>query len=247
MSFEIEFERAGVIKTIADTIKDLNQVVVFNISEQYGMYMQAMDSAAVSLCELKMPLASFKRFQTLDASEKYSVGIHIGALTMVMKCFNSDKKIIMKMDSTDKVILTDGEQFTFHLSLVDVNADTLELPYTVYTTCIKMKSDFVRKLMHDMGEFGSRCSFSSKQQALTIEFSGGMYGNACVEVKDVCVGEDLSHPLVMSLRHMKIFSKASALGDDVVIEAVAGLPLKITYGFGGDCLLTFFLAPQIHD
>jgi proliferating cell nuclear antigen len=248
MTFSVEFKRASTLRGIAESIRDLSQIINLSILSN-GLHVQAMDSSAISLCEVFLPRTGFIRF---DLEKEYDmVGVHVAALVMVTKCCDPEKPVTIKsIANGTRIIVTDDVQFTFELNGIEVMSDKLSIPNIAYETTIQMKSELFRRTVCDMSEFGTHCAIKYESDTFELEFSGGDHGVARFDFKQQCIckGKNLSKQ-VLSLRYLKIFSKATQLGKEVVLEASSEQPLKLTYHMdmfeGGS--ITFYLAPQAVD
>lgn len=245
---KITFKTANVLKHLSDSIKDLTQTVVFDISIENGLYMQAMDASAVSLCELRLPKEGFSVFECGNVPTQ--IGIHVGALTMIMKVFDGEKpvSIVYSDKNTDKVTVTDEERFTFELNVVDISWNTtLELPNKNYQTKLGIKSDFLKKLLNDIGDFCTRVSVQFDGQVVCFQFTGGEFGTAKTELRNIGIGEPLLNPLNFSLRYLRMFSRASTVSSDLEISLSPDEPIRFIYNMNSftNGTLTYYLAPQI--
>lgn len=249
MSFSVEFKTANVFKYITEAVKDLTQTVVFVVSRKNGLYMQAMDSSAVSLCELRLPKHGFKSFIYEGEGEEVHVGIHVVAMGMVLKCLEGDKPVLLKYTShfKDKICITDNDRFSFELNLVDISYnEMLELPDKIYKTKINVKSDFLKKLVSDIGEFGTCMTISFDGTVVRFQFTGGSFGVATTELRDVGSGVSLQGVLNVAIRYIRLFCKASALSVDLDIQLAQEEPVRFTYKIDSfeNGTITFYLAPQ---
>lgn len=248
MTFAVQFKRASTLRGIAESIRDLSQIINISIQSN-GLHVQAMDSSAISLCELFLPSTGFMHVDL--EKEHETVGIHVPALVLVTKCCDPDKPVTLKsIANGTRVIITDDNQFTFELNGIEVMSDSLSIPNIVYDTTINMKSELLRRTICDMSDFGTKCAITYENNTFSLEFSGGDHGIAKFDFKQqcVCTGKTLSKQ-ILSLRHLKHFTKATALGKEVVLEASSEQPLKLTYHMdtfeGGS--IAFYLAPQVSD
>lgn len=248
MTFSIQFKRASTLRGIAESIRDLSQIINISIQRD-GLHVQAMDSSAISLCEVFLPRTGFSNFDL--ETENEMVGIHVPALVLTTKCCDPDKPVSIKSSTNGtRVIITDDNQFTFELNGIEVMSDKLNIPKIVYETTIHMKSELFRRTVCDMSEFGTQCAIKYENNTFELEFSGGDQGVARFNFKQQCLckGNSLSKQ-VLSLRHLKIFTKATQLGKELLLEACSEQPLKLTYHMdmfeGGS--ITFYLAPQVVD
>ncbi len=251
------FPRADVLRNIAESVRDLVSDVVIDIKPE-GLYMLAMDASAVAVAELRLPRAGFVDFVLERAEERVCVGVSLVALSMVVKCFDPASRLELRSDPANaKLHVTDRRAITFVLNTMDIEHDLLSVPPCFSAVQARLKSDLMKRLMTDVGVFGTRCALSCAAGVLSIEFDGGDHGRAAVvlnEMEGVEVAASGNLELItLSLRYMRMFSKAGSLGKNVTImlpeSGASSGPVRVNYpidSFEGGSLM-FYLAPQVSD
>jgi proliferating cell nuclear antigen PCNA len=253
--FMVCFPRADVLRNIAESVRDLVSDVVIEITAD-GLYLMAMDASAVAVAELRLPRSGFVDFQ-LDGSECERVGLSLTALSLIVKCFDGASMLELRSGflADAKLHVTDRKAITFVLNTMDIAHDKMEVPAFFPAVRATLKSDLLKRLMVDVGVFGTRCALTCSCGVLKISFDGGDHGTAIVVVnglegcEDVHTDSELNGATTLSLRYMRMFTKGGSLGKRVVIDLTSDKPVRVSYAidaFSGGSLV-YYLAPQAAD
>ena len=240
---ECILEEGVLFKHIVDAIKDLSHEANLDFTEK-GLCVQSMDSAHISLCSMLMRTGLFKKFQ---CPEPISLGINLRTLAMVLNGIHGELR--MKSDGNKlqlRVVKLDGIA-DYTLNLMDIDCENLGLPDTEYQcTCI-LPSNTFGKVVKDLHNFSDTCSLKINQD-LCLSVAGDL-GNVSWKSGDDCKCSILSEidAIVLSVRYLCFFSKASSISNKVIISVSQDMPICLTYPIKDQGYLRFYLAPKMNE
>lgn len=234
-------EDGSIFVKIIDGIKDLCPEGNLDFT-QYGMQMQVMDAAHVSLCSLMLRTNMFKSYSCPDAM---SLGVNFKTLAMMLK--NSSGELVMKSDGDKMNIkvhkLTGMAEYT--MNLMDIDCEQLGVPETSYAATCVLPSATFGKVMRDLSDFSDTCSLHI-DETLTVTAKGDMgkvvwKGDNCK-----CSVRSQVSPLDFGLRYMCLFSKC-AVSSNVVLAMSPDMPICLTFPVEEHGYMRFYLAPKTMD
>ena len=254
--------------SIMKNLKHFSQDVEFVVSEN-GVYTQGMDGSHCCLYEMILKTDWFDKF---DTDKRYVLGLNCELLAKVLNCLEQNQKIIMqyKEDRDDLFISlcpNDGETSivkVFHLPLMDIESNLLEIPDTEYSADITMSSDDFGKLVNQLSIFGKDIRFELGD---SIKVTGkGDDGTMSAIIKDEDIfsyvgEEDIDLKVEYAGGFIVMMTSFSKLNKKIQIHFSEEMPMKIQYGLDNFMdedededeeskdknFIRFFLAPKVHD
>ncbi|KAK4538362.1 hypothetical protein CDCA_CDCA17G4387 [Cyanidium caldarium] len=256
--FEARFTEASLLKKILDAIKDLVQDANFECNES-GVALQAMDNAHVSLVSLLLRGEGFDLYR-VDKPE--SLGINLNSMSKIMRCAGNNDSVTMdKVESADTVRFlfespSADRMSEFHLKLMDIDSETLEIPEAMYHAEVELPSAELRRIVADLVTMGDsvRVSVSKEGVRFTVKGDEGSGSVILRQSTGVDKPEDAIHVLMnepveqsFALKYLNLFCKAAPLSARVQIKLSRDAPLLVNYAMSNVGHLAFYLAPKIGD
>lgn len=255
---EAKLVHSSLFKKIIDSMKELVKDVNFDCSPT-GMYLQAMDSAHISLVCLLIEREGFEFYR---CDNNISMGINLPTLSKMLKCSGNDDTITIKShDLGETVTITlesqTGERTTeFDLKLIDINSDKLDIPETNYTAVVKLPSSEFARISKDLASIGDTVTVSINDTTINFSASGPI-GEANIILRqktsennqscDVSIAVQEPVSMGFAVRYFNSFAKATSLSENVVVSMRKDLPMVVEYKIKDIGNLRFFLAPRVMD
>jgi len=255
--FEAHLQKAGLLKKVLESIKDLVTDANFDCSSE-GISLQAMDSAHVSLVSMMMEADNFESFR---CDKRIQLGVKIESMSKILKCAGNDD--LMKMtaeDGTDVVNFTfEGKSKTsdFELKLLQIESEVLQIPKTDYSVEISMPSSEFQRICKDLTVMGDTVVISATKEGVKFSASGDIgKGNILIKSSESVDSEEgekttikMDEPveLTFALRYLNFFTKATGLSDKVKLCLAKDVPLVVEYSIQDLGYVRYFLAPKIED
>ena len=237
------FENGQLFCAIVNAIKDLSGEANLDFTTE-GVYMQAMDSAHVSLCSLTL---NQKLFKSYHCAENISLGVNLKTLSMVLRGVKGELKLSALGDKLHIEVSKLEGTAKYDLTLMDIDSESLGLPDTVYPAICVLPSATFAKIVKDLGDFSDTCRLHIKDN-LTIAVNGDV-GNINWQSGEECkcnVTEE-TPALEFAMRYMCLFAKAAAVAPKVVLGMAPNLPICLTFPIEDCGFLKFYLAPKMMD
>ena len=167
----------NLISSIRELITDANFLFTSD-----GLFMQAMDTSHVSLCEFQIPADQFDTYEiSLDS---FVAGINLTNLSKILQCSDKDTSLMLLIDEidVDKLIIQFDSNKTkksktklntkpkkvcsrnidqYELNLMNIDSQDLSIPAKECDTLIKMSSVKFQKLLQKLTIFGETCTIST--------------------------------------------------------------------------------------
>lgn len=251
--FEINATR---FKKILLAIKDMAQDVSFEFSNK-GIFLQCMDSGHIALANLVVYANACTRYQ---CNNSLVIGIHLDSLLKVLNMIPGADTVIVekKTDDSDKLEITlesDDKSVSFELSLMDIDAEALDIPTSQYDVEMMLPSTDFANSLKSLLSFSDNISLQidrakPRQMNLIINSSEG---EGVIKIKNIpsIIVRD-SFKGLFSLKYLAMFTKGKDLCENTTLKLQNGAPLVMEYQIKDDndqdqIILSFFLAPKITD
>ncbi|GMI59578.1 hypothetical protein ScalyP_jg4699 [Parmales sp. scaly parma] len=258
--FEARLTNGSVLKKLIEALKDLVTDANIDCSEE-GLSIQAMDSSHVSLCAVALRADGFEHFRS---DRKISLGFNSANLGKILKCSGNDDTVTLKAEDTAEVLTLmfespDSQRISdFDLKLMDIESDHLGIPDMEYKTTIRMPSAEFQRIIRDLGVLGDTCQISVTKEGIRFTVNGDLgTGNilvrstaGVVDVKEddeVVIEMDEPVDLTFALRYLNFFTKATSLGNTVVISMSPDVPVVVEYPIENIGHIKYYLAPKIDE
>lgn len=263
-----ESTKVNQFASIMKNLKNFSQDVEFVVSED-GVYTQGMDGSHCCLFEMILKSNWFDKFET---DKRYVLGLNCELLAKVLNCLEQSQKIMMQYtEDRDDLFISlspnDGESSivkVFHLPLIDIESNLLEIPETEYSADIAMSSDDFGKLVNQLSIFGKDIRFELSDSIKVTGKGDDGTMSAIIKEDDIfmyAAEEDMELSLEYAGGFIVMMTAFSKLNKKIQIHFSEEMPMKIQYGLDNFMdededdeeetkdknFIRFFLAPKVHD
>ncbi|KAJ1953959.1 proliferating cell nuclear antigen-like protein [Linderina pennispora] len=258
---EAVLAQASIFKKIVEALKELISETNIDFSEA-GISLQAMDSSHIALCNLLLRDDGFKSYR---CDRALTLGVNLNSLSKLLKCAGNDDemRIFANDDSgADQLNFSfesaNSERVSeFSLKLMDIDADSVDIPDMDYQAIIDMSSSEFSRIIRDLSSVGEAVSIDATKQGVKFS-SAGDAGKGSILLKhqksvdgdsalatSIEINEPVSHSL--ALKFLSSFAKAAPLTDRVSIHMTEDVPVMFEFKISEIGHIRFYLAPQIDD
>jgi len=240
--------QAVAIKSLVEILKDIiNDVNVY--FDKSGMKIVALDVARVTLIHVTLHAENFEEY---SCPEDVILGVNMSNIFKLLKSISNTDIISFTNTEEDLVIhVTNSSKrssSTFHVKLLDLNEDLLEIPddeqssTKVYTSISSIE---FQKIVRDMSNIGSDMKIERIGNLLKFGSSGDFATKDTSLEQNETVSE--SSRGVFSLKYISLFTKATILCPLVQIIHDTGddQPIMFKYNVANLGTMCFYLAPQV--
>ncbi len=241
--------RAGIFKTLIECTAGLVTSANF-IFDDDGMRMQAMDTAHVSLITLVLEPSAFSSYR---CAEQSSLGIHLQALSNVLKTCVVDDMITLAWEHGGDHLTISRKDRQFDLKLLEVDEEITSVPELCYeVSATAPSSEFQKICSRDLKDIGGdTISICAAPDCITLSVEGDLGRGTAVMKEGVSIDSCVAVTSSYSLRYLATYSKGASLCPTVLIQMGKETPLCLTYFVDAESpdhgRLKFFLAPRICD
>lgn len=250
------------ITQIFHYLKDLSTEVNINCSSE-GLYAQGMDSAHISLFEIKL-LADW--FDEFECETDDLIGINCELFYKVISCIDDNQSIELTKDSKKDFfnikLFGRGLSKEFELNTIEIDEELLSVPETEYSSDIKMNSKEFSDLISQLMIFGSDVYFRCND-IIQMETKGEESGTMKINIKEedileYCLEENSELEVQYKLNYLNKFTHFSSVNPEINIHISESVPMMVRYDLDIDYdeeeedkkivnFIRFFLAPMIED
>ncbi|CAD2105108.1 proliferating cell nuclear antigen 2, putative [Plasmodium vinckei] len=252
-------------KKLFETLKDICTEVNLECDEN-GIKMQSMDCSHVSLVDLNI-MSDF--FQHYRCDKKCVLGISINFMLKILSVIKEKSTVFLfKEDNENDAVLNIGiideeeqssteDSLEIQVKLINTQKEHLEIPQSEYHCQCTMKSKKFQEFTKYLNSIGDNVSISMKKDTMILSTTGSdikvtkQFTNDMADISITCskyVSQEFA------TRYLVMFSRASALSDEVLISLSPNIPVSIKFNFKQQLTelpdnshLTFFLAPKIGE
>jgi proliferating cell nuclear antigen len=218
-----------------------------------------MDSSHVSLCALALRCEAFDEFR---CDKAVSIGLNTANLAKILKCSTNDDIVTIKCEEEGDTL---GMTFEapkqdriseFGLKLMDIESEHLGIPETEYKCNVKLPSSEFQRIVRDLAVLGDTCKISVNKEGICFSGEGDLgkgkimlKHNTSVDDEKDAVVIDMQEPVELNfaLRYLTLFTKATPLGDVVVLSMSPDIPIVVEYPIDNYGYIRYYLAPKIDD
>jgi proliferating cell nuclear antigen len=231
-----------------------------NINVQFDhsrMYIQAMDSAKVTVFEISIPSTWFDSY-IISGQSAILLGLNSNIFYRILsardKCQNI--QLIYLCDTDDKLYVNmTGEIKTvfdknFEVPLIELESDLMEIPVIEYQAEMSLPSTNFASIVSQLKMFGDTMDVECSENTINLSATTPEQGKMSVEVKiedltafAIDEGEELS--ISFSLNYLNIICLYNKLARDIELKLSRDYPMRVDYNIGDGASITFFLAPKI--
>ncbi|KAI8452002.1 proliferating cell nuclear antigen, N-terminal domain-containing protein [Phakopsora pachyrhizi] len=262
--FEAKLSKAGLLKLVLESVKELVTDVNFDCDEE-GMKLQAMDNSHVALVSLQLRSSGFTQYR---CDRTMTLGINIGSFQKIVRCASNDDILTLRaQDDADLLnVIFETEKTDrlaeYEMKMMDIDIEHLGIPDTDYDAEISLPSSEFNRIIRDLKEMGESVRIEATKEGVKFSADGdigkGSNGDvkkdkkkAKAEPKDeedfsVSISLQQSVSLTFSIKYLSNFTKASPLASRVTLHMSNEVPLLVAYEFETG-YVRYYLAPKIED
>lgn len=232
-----------------------NMNIYFNTEH---LFIQAMDSSHVSICEVKLPS---NWFDVYNVSENVMLGINTNIMFKVLHSREKSHsiKIVHNKEDIDKLEITLISKDTsvydknYAIPLVDIDVELMAIPSMEYQAEITFPSPVFSTLIDQMKMFGDTLSLTCSEEKVEMSAEsqecGKMFVNIPIDdLNAFAIEEDELLDMTFSLIHLKNFCMFGKMSKEVEVNLKRDFPIKLVYTLDhDDARAMFYLAPKIQD
>lgn len=228
--------------------------------EPSRMFIQAMDSARVSIVEMYIPADWFDKYENTKGGT-ITLGINTTIMFKVLSTRDKIQSILLEydLDQSDKL----GLEFTsesksvfnknFEIPLMDIDEEMMEIPTMDYQAEFSLPSANFASLVTQMKLFGDTLQFECSEDKIQMSAVSLDVGkmNVNIPIDDlnsfsINEGEELN--LSFSITHLSSICAYSKIAKDIDISITNNYPIRLTYLLNDSgAKFVFYLAPKISD
>lgn len=251
--------KAEVFSSIFQHMKLFTESI--NIMFEPGrMFIQAMDSARVSIVEMYLPADWFDKYENTKGGT-ITLGINTTIMFKVLSTRDKIQSILLTydMDQSDKL----GIEFTsesksvfnknFEIPLMDLDEEMMEIPPMEYQAEFSLPSSNFASIVSQMKLFGDTLQFECSEDKIQMSALSVDMGkmNVNIPIDDLnafSINEDEELDLSFSITHLSSICAYSKIAKDIDICITNNYPIRLTYLLNDNgAKFVFYLAPKIND
>ncbi|KAK1443746.1 proliferating cell nuclear antigen like protein [Babesia gibsoni] len=257
------------LRRLFDALREICSDVSMDCSED-GLSMQAMDNSHISLIHLCLSPDFFLQYR---CDTPCTLGLNISFMLKILAVVREKSTIYLSRgdDNEDPVLSlriidpgtsdmyeeNENEALEAQVKLIDVDREHLDIPNCEYTCQCIMASRRFQEFAKYLHSIGDTVTISMNRDMMKLEAEGeGIRASKCFHngVGEVRVASSEPLSQMFATRYLVLFSKATALAQDVSINLSAGIPLSVKFNFNdslamsdSESFINFYLAPNIED
>ena len=254
---EFKSVQASAFRILIEALKEILTDANFECDET-GIKMIAMDSSRTVLVHLKL---NADKFESYICKEKRVLGISMINLFRIIKTMNNNDTFTLflerEKDSVLGIKIENSEKnttSTFHLNLMDLDVDNIQIPSVEFESVITMPSTDFQKIIRDMHNYADLIDIKSvedhlifsckgdfcSQETIIGETDDGMNFAKNKKPDEIIQGE-------FALKHLVLFGKCSNLCNSIQMFLKNDYPLVIKYTVASLGEIKLCLAPSCND
>lgn len=230
--------------------------------DEEGMFLQTMDSARVSIFEMRIPAAWFDKYSV--AAGSVVLGISTTILFKILNARDKQQTICFEYESAEKDSLSlyfesekkDAKVFDkeFQVPLIDMDVETMEIPAIEYSAEFSLSSATFASLITQLKMFGETLEIQCCEENIVLFSHSVDSGKMSVQIKNddltefsIVEGDQLN--LSFSLNYLHNFCAYNKIAKDIAVKLTPEYPLRLDYVLGTEnCpYIRYYLAPKIGD
>ncbi|GAA5882243.1 hypothetical protein JCM3774_004061, partial [Rhodotorula dairenensis] len=181
---EAKLEQAELLKKVLDAVKELVTDANFDCSDE-GIKLQAMDNSHVALVSLNLAKSGFTEYR---CDRDMSLGMSLTSLQKIVKCAGNNDMVTLRADESLDVLalLFEAKRADrvgeYEMKLMDIDAEHLGIPDTVYDAEISLSSAEFARIIRDLKELGESVKIEVSKEGVRFSADGDI-GSASVTLK----------------------------------------------------------------
>lgn len=258
-----DIQKADCFASLFQNIKFLTESINISFTEE-KMFIQAMDSARVSIFEIFIPSTWFDVYKKTGATST-TIGINASMMYRILGSRDKSQTIQLKYNQLEDDCECEDKLFihmrgdtknvfdkNFEVPLFDLETEFLKIPTIDYEADISLSSTNFASIINQLKMFGDtmdiECSEDMIQLCATSVEQGKMYVDIAIDdLSTFAINEGGKLNMSFSLKYLHTICMYNKLSKDILIKLSQNMPLRIDYDIGDGAGVSFFLAPKIRD
>jgi proliferating cell nuclear antigen len=235
----IKLENPSTLSKAIEIISDIVTEVRIKVSD-FGMSINAIDPANVTMVSFKMPRSIFSEFE----SGKEVLGVNLENLKRILRRCGAGSTLIMeKKENQLNLQIQDKIKRDFNMSLIDIESEDKEMPNLEFSSQVELSSVDLVSVVEDCAVVDDACSFIIKEGKFIIEAKN--INSARIEFSaDEAIIDAEDCKARYSLEYLQKFMKAAKLCEKTLIRFANDHPMKMDFRTK-ELELSFILAPRV--
>lgn len=242
--------QASALKTIFEVLKDIVKDVNVYFSAE-GVRVQTFDTAKVTLVHMFLPAENFEKY---ECEEEVIAGLNMDNTYKILKSITNNDSLTFRMSGRE-ILDIDIENTlkhtstTFHLKLLDINEDDLNIPDIELDVVTTMPSIDFQRITRDMANLSPEITISRTADTIELQCTGDFVDQ---KTSIECAHQDVEEPVsgTYALKYINTYTKATNLCSNVQIfqfSQISERPIVFRYAIANLGELRFYLAQRISD
>jgi proliferating cell nuclear antigen PCNA len=228
--------------------------------EEGRLYIQAMDSARVSIFEIEIAAEWFDEYKR-DSDQNLCLGINSSILYKILNTRDKTQSlsIIYSEDNSDKLEIrfTSGSKSVFdkHFAapLIDIEEQIMEIPENESHAEISINATNFANTISQLKLFGDTVDISCSEEEILFCSNSVDVGQMTVQIgmddlDEFSINDGANLKLSFSLTHLHNICMYHKICKDLNIKWINEYPMQLTYNIDDSQVkLRFYLAPKFND
>lgn len=255
--FYAKLNESILMKKLIESIKDIVSEINLEVNP-LGINLQAMDASHVALVSVQLSGEGFAEYR---CDKSMNLGIQVAQFWKLMKCGGNDDCLILKsnFDSSTLNIKFENQKLKkscdFNMNLIQIDSEHLGIPETTYGSVVVMSSNEFNRITKELYAISETVNIETSKNYISFNVtSDTVQGSIKIDANDSSSQEEMTlvkveEPvnLAFALRYLNMFTKATALTEQVQLSLSVEYPLKVEYKLSNLGTLQYFLAPRISE
>ena len=252
--------KAEVFTTLFQNMKHFSEHINVQFTPEH-MYIQTMDSARISILEVKLPK---KWFTTYTCEQSIVLGVPSQILYKILATRDKDQSIQIHVeDSNTDTLLVDmcsipGKNKTgcferhFVMPLMDIEMDCVQVPDLEYQVEMCLSATIFTTMIHQLRGFGDNlrihCNEEQNQWTSTTQENGSMSVEVNIDdLHEFEIEENCDLTLEFALQYLQNVGAYSKISKNMTVKMHADYPLRLDFPLEDDGYIIYYLAPKINE
>ncbi|MEK6760559.1 MAG: hypothetical protein AABX93_01400 [Nanoarchaeota archaeon] len=241
----VKLQNPVLLAKVVDIISELITEVKIKVNE-FGMSINAIDPANVSMMGFRIPKSAFSEFEV----GKESLGINLDNLKQILKrCGSGSALIIEKKENMLNIQIQDKIKRNFTLSLIEIEGEDIDFhekeSRMEFSSRVEINSAELIASIEDCAVVADACSFVVKEGRFIVEAKSINSAMSEFSENEAKIEGENSRGKY-SLEYLSKFMRGAKLCDKTVLRFAQDHPLKMEFRSTG-MELDFILAPRVEE
>jgi len=235
----IKLENPSSLSKVIEILSDLVSEVRIKVND-FGLSINAIDPANVTMVSFKMPKSVFSEFE----SGKEVLGVNLENLKRILRrCGPGSSLIIERKENMLNLQVQDKIKRDFNLGLIEIDTEDKEMPNLEFSSMVELDSLDLVSVIEDCAVVDDACAFIIKDGKFIIEAKN--INSARIEFTgDEATIDAENCKARYSLEYLQKFMKAAKLCEKTMIKFANDHPMKMDFKTP-QVELSFILAPRV--